>query len=155
MFINILISASLSGQYVKPCLLASGGLFASGTKISISYSIGEQAIKTIKTKSNIFTEGFQQTFPDKKFRGSKNKILVYPNPVEDILTISFEIEETKSYVVTIFSLTGQTLSIKKYDDLAYTKNMKYDFSNRARGLYLIKIQSTDGQFFRTFKIEKL
>ena len=154
-FISILTIGSLSGQYIKPYVLADGACFKTETNISISYSIGEPAIRTVKTNENIFTEGFQQTYYSSIYPGAKNKIKVYPNPVDDFLKVSFEIEESNSYIVTIYSISGQTMNINNYKNLTRSDTYSYDFSSHPKGLYLIKIQSVDGQYFRTFKIEKL
>lgn len=153
-FISVLVIASLSGQSNKPYLLASGGIFQKNTIVSLSYSIGEPAIRTIKTSNNIFTEGFQQSFSIITFLEIRNAIRVFPNPVTDYLNVSFYIEDTNSYIVGIYTITGQIIDIQQYNNLTASTVKQYDFTNRSGGLYLVKVQSLDGRYFKTFKIKK-
>lgn len=72
---------------------------------------------------------------------SKNQVKVYPNPVQDFLQISAKSDILK---VDVYSTEGKLISSQKTD--------KIDFSNVPKGLYLLKITTTQGK--KTEKVIK-
>ncbi len=74
-----------------------------------------------------------------------SKVIVYPNPVKDILNLSFDKEITN---VSILTLLGQEVLNKDINANEGT----IDTSNLASGTYLVKVTSNDG--IKTLKIIK-
>jgi carboxypeptidase T len=70
---------------------------------------------------------------------------IYPNPVRDNLQIESQIND---YTITVFSTHGQVLFYSKNN----SRNRFLDYSNYAKGLYLMTIKSKKGS--KTFKIFK-
>jgi Leucine-rich repeat (LRR) protein len=60
-----------------------------------------------------------------------NQLLVYPNPVKDIISITSN-SATIVKNITIFNLLGK--------EMFYTKNLNFNISNLPTGLYVLKIQ---------------
>jgi len=73
------------------------------------------------------------------------KVIVYPNPVKDILNLSFDKEITN---VSIHTLLGQEVLNKNINANEGT----VDVSNLSVGTYLVKVTSNDG--IKTLKIIK-
>jgi Secretion system C-terminal sorting domain len=73
------------------------------------------------------------------------KVIVYPNPVKDILNLSFDKEITN---VSIHTLLGQEVLNKDMN----TNEGTIDTSNLVSGTYLVKVTSNDG--IKTLKIIK-
>ena len=69
---------------------------------------------------------------------------IYPNPVHDLLTISFK--ELEEYTIEINSLNGQVL----YRAKTSASSFQIDLSSFPRGLYLINIRTNE--FVNTKKI---
>ncbi|WP_298117595.1 T9SS type A sorting domain-containing protein [Flavobacterium sp.] len=76
---------------------------------------------------------------------SISKIIVYPNPVKDILNISLDKEIT---VVSIYNLLGQEVMIKSVN----SNQTLMDISNLSAGTYLVKVAS--GNEVKTVKVVK-
>ena len=66
-----------------------------------------------------------------------NNIIIYPNPVSDILYISSE--NTVSETITIYSLNGK----KVVEDITETNSI--DVSTLSKGMYFIEISSESGK----------
>jgi hypothetical protein len=143
-------------QDPKLSVIASGGDYVEKDGYSLSYTFGECATKTYIVSTMAFTQGFQQG----KFNSPEpSKILelkVYPNPVtNDVLHITLPVRnDINSYLVSFYTSTGQVLLIKQFKNLTVGTPEDFDFSPLAKGLYLVKIQSTDNTFLKIFKIEK-
>ncbi|HEY4787811.1 MAG TPA: T9SS type A sorting domain-containing protein [Bacteroidales bacterium] len=139
----------------SPVLLASGGeFFKIADSYSLSYSIGEMAVKTLSKGNHILTEGFQQGKPHFPVPVIKD-ILCMPNPVEEKLTIAFYVDNGLSFVIKIYNILGKAIDSYEYDNVL-SGDMKYlNFSKYAKGFYLIQVISKNGNVQRTFKIEKI
>jgi len=138
--------------------IASGGDFAEYDNFTISYTIGECAIQTSPQIGLIqFTEGFQQgeiiipvdTLPI---------VSVYPNPVTDktdgILYVNLPYKDGISgYYISIYSLQGKIIMSRNSDTSVSCQRERLNFSVLPRGLFFVKVQSSDGTVSRTFKIE--
>ncbi len=82
----------------------------------------------------------------------EDKIIVYPNPVNDILKIKINSSEIKSSDIILYDTNGriQNLnSLEKTSDLQY----KLDISNVYPGVYILKIKVENS--YKTFRIIKL
>jgi hypothetical protein len=79
------------------------------------------------------------------FTTSQNNVKTYPNPVKDILNISFDKEIS---TVSIFNLIGQEVITKSINSNEST----IDVSNLASGNYLVKV--TSNEELKTTKIIK-
>ncbi|HAT65565.1 MAG TPA: hypothetical protein DCS66_13370 [Flavobacteriaceae bacterium] len=71
---------------------------------------------------------------------------VYPNPVEDRLSVITTLED---YSIEIINSTGQVVNFQKNNNGLQT----VDYSNLASGMYLLKL--TSGDISESFKIVRL
>ncbi len=65
-------------------------------------------------------------------------VKIYPNPVKDVLNISFE--EQGTYVITIVDAIGKVVYTNTAD-----KNFSVNTSNLNQGIYILKVKSTHEQ----------
>jgi hypothetical protein len=146
-------SQQLSHQVLVPLAgLSSGG------NITYSQTVGETAVEVTGCTFYIFTQGFQQ--PDIKYsekdKPSGSGVKVYPNPVNDFLTIEMYGEEAKTFRIEIIDVAGKIIRSERRE---FCDNFWFrepqSVKDLTGGLYMIRIISDDGLFNRTFRIEKI
>jgi len=82
-------------------------------------------------------------------RNQTNNFSVFPNPVNDILTLNFSDYNNAGLSVEVFNMLGQ--KIKTFKILNNTENL--DLSDLTNGIYLLKINHN--KTTQTIKIKKL
>jgi hypothetical protein len=148
-----LLSQSLSHQVIVPV----AGLQSSG-KVHYSQTAGEAAVSVIGCSEYVFTQGFQQpgVIIKKETPPSGNGVKVYPNPVTDIVTIELFGSGSRTFLIDFFNISGTIIRTEKFEfNDQYWLCQPFQVENYSKGLFLIRILSTDGLINRTFKIEKL
>ena len=63
----------------------------------------------------------------------------HPNPFNPLTTISFDIKENESGILTLFNIKGQKIESQQFDSGKH--NFLWDASNQASGIYLYKLQT--------------
>ena len=71
------------------------------------------------------------------FISNEDLVRVYPNPTQGEITIAFTSNDTIGTVATIYSITGQQLA-------QFKQTNKIDISNFEKGIYFLKVESTNG-----------
>ena len=150
---------SVSGaQSISRSLTSVTGTTSAANGFYLSYSVGEAVNTSLFGNRHFLTQGFQQpslintdsSSPDDQF----DAVDVFPNPVEEELTVSFRIRILTTYFVDVFDMSGRLLMAKKYEKL--TSQDKYlDLSNFSKGMYFVHVYSSIRKMDRVFKIEKL
>ncbi|MPN12913.1 hypothetical protein SDC9_160233 [bioreactor metagenome] len=78
---------------------------------------------------------------------------IAPNPVNDVVSISFNSESTENMLIDICSLTGSTIATI-FDGAATLGHNKLDFNlanmKIATGTYMIKITNSKGMISKQF-----
>ena len=150
------LCVNIGAQQFYPVIVSPGGNCIETNSYSISYTIGEPAIKSLTSPDLFLTQGFQQGDPGSSpgDTGSINEIRMFPNPVIKKLTIQFFVEDIDSYYVSVYAVTGSLIYSLEYKNLYNKERKTIDFSILPRGLYLIKTQSINGTLQHTFKIVK-
>jgi hypothetical protein len=150
---NVSFSQQLSHQVLVP----AAGQAVSGT-LNYSQTVGETAIEIISSSGFVFTQGFQQ--PGIKLNPgempSGNGVEVYPNPVTDNLTIKLFGDISREFNIQIISITG-TIAIS--EKLSFINNYFIEkvipVGQLNKGIYLVRVISSDKLISRIFKIEKM
>ncbi len=143
----------LSNQVIVPV----AGL-QSSTKVHYSQTVGEAAVEVIGCTEYVFTQGFQQ--PGIKIVKDNpppgNGVKVYPNPVFDFVNIEMFGDMTRTFIIDFISISGTIIRSEKFEFKdQYWFCQPFAVEKYSRGLFLIRIKSTDGVINRVFKIEKL
>ncbi len=142
-------------------LLPAAGLMTSGT-ISYQQTAGETAVEIFVLYPYTLTQGFQQprVLPGENPYPGVNGIEVFPNPVSkdnnNLLKVSLKSSEVRMYMIVMFNFSGSVVYTWQSDsslDQSYVHEV--DMSNFSRGIYIVRVTSTDGVIDLSYKIEKL
>lgn len=80
--------------------------------------------------------------PNSGVAGSKSlKMLIYPNPTRDNITVSYQLIDKSKVKIEVFSLSGQNFETIVGDYLEGIQNQQINLSNYAAGIYLIRLQA--------------
>ena len=69
-----------------------------------------------------------------------SRLLVYPNPVNDILNIDFTFKNNQSVELKIVNILGEVMYFEKVNQIELSYSNKFDFSKFSKGLYFIKLK---------------
>ncbi len=156
--IIIIFATTLVAQQLTQNVVASGGYSNTKSESYLAYTFGETAIKTLKSRSNVLTEGFHQTHPKITYSGP-NLIDAWPNPVTSKsnhkLCLTFYSSEINTYIATLYDISGRSIGFYKYENVQSVEIKEIDFKVFAKGMYFLKVQSENGKIRKPFKIEKL
>jgi hypothetical protein len=133
------------------------GLQTSG-KVHYSQTAGEAAVEVIGCTEYVFTQGFQQpgVALNKETPPPGNGVKVYPNPVFDFVTIEIYGSQSRTFLIDFFNFSGSVIRTEKFElKDQHWFCQPFSVEKYSKGLFLIRIMSTDGLINRTFKIEKL
>ena len=83
---------------------------------------------------------------------SKLELNMYPNPVADMLNVTFKAEKQKQYTVSVMSNTGQ-LVYEKQITSDVENNLQINTSELAEGIYFVKIENENGFYSKPVMIK--
>jgi hypothetical protein len=141
-------------SHAQEAITASGGV-ASGTGGSASYSMGQVFYTNSNGAGGSVSTGVQQPFEISvvteinEARGINLKVLAYPNPTTNYLTVT--VEETMDYPFTaqLFDSNGKMVVSEKI----IHQESKIDLRLLLQGVYFLKILQAEMEI-KTFKIIK-
>ncbi len=151
-----LLSCCIKAQTVTPVVYSNQGGYNVASGGSISWTIGEPVSETYTTSTNKTTMGFHQ--PELgvatliKEQGDQADVLVFPNPVSDVLTISFKDLNTGSYHLELHDDLGKMIyknDVEIKDDNKMVQLTMQPFSS---GNYYLRIGNST--FNKTVKLNK-
>ncbi|MBN2632768.1 MAG: hypothetical protein JXR66_04365, partial [Bacteroidales bacterium] len=128
-----LLSQSISHQVLVPAAgIRSDGNFA------ISQTIGETMVEMTKNSYYILTQGFQQSsIREFEFDDKLEIVRVFPNPVNDYITLEMTGRKARSFSIEFLDLTGRVvISVRKTFGPNYWYREQYNVSGLMGGLYL-------------------
>ncbi|TAL60823.1 MAG: T9SS type A sorting domain-containing protein [Bacteroidetes bacterium] len=148
-----LFSQRLSHQVLVPV----AGVTSTGN-ISYSQTIGETAVEIFSSSDYEFTQGFQQPgiklAPETLVEG--NGVDVYPNPAIDNLTIKLFGDVSRDFRIEVINITGTIIISERLSFIdSYYLEKALPLGKFNKGIYFVRVISTDRTINRTFKIEKL
>ncbi len=143
---------------LTPSVISSGGGYGENGNISISWTLGELAVTTLKGESMLLTQGFQQPFDIgdgiRKDEVSWD-ISVYPNPVKDELRIRFNIENAGDFLLEIQDVAGRLIRQEQRKQISTGDIVILNTSTCADGIYFLKILTPDRQQVQVISLRKL
>ena len=142
------VSATLWAQQA----VVSGGNYHKGTTGSISWSLGETAISTLKAGEYIITQGVQQSKLTVKAiddeTGIPTKVTAYPNPTSDYLYIEVD-GDIENLWYEVYTVNGLYIAGSLFE-----KNpQRVDFNKFNSGVYVIKVRHNSNKI-KSFRIVK-
>jgi hypothetical protein len=159
--IFMLISGAQAQTYqFSPNVYSSQGQDFRNSEFEISYTIGEMAaVTTISNPSITFTQGFHQ--PDKFSVGfetieSKWSGYIYPNPVDDQVTLSISSDYQANYIIDLFDAGGRRiLANKEINHLPGSQQFSFSTAELSAGTYLLRVSSLEGRNQRSFRFTRM
>jgi hypothetical protein len=152
-----IFSSNLMAQSLTPTVVSSGGSYHSAGGYTLSATIGEIAVTTLKTASLILTQGFQQPYDigvGIKETGLDWSITTYPNPVSEYLNIRFDLEEPLDLNVEIMDISGRKQMIRELYYVTRGEIVTFNMTEFSRGVYLVRISTPDQRVQKVYKIQK-
>lgn len=70
-----------------------------------------------------------------------NQVIIYPNPVNDILNINFELNKSTATKIEILDLSGKQVGVILYENLKGIVSKQFNTSEFKSGIYFVKIQT--------------
>ncbi len=71
---------------------------------------------------------------------SVSKLLIYPNPVVDVLNIEFEFRNNQKVELKIVNILGEVMYFEKVNQSELSYSNKFDFTKFSKGLYFVKLK---------------
>jgi hypothetical protein len=133
---NNQLLATISGEYTPPnmpdpVVCPNGHLFIAFSSNSGVNGPGFVANWEISTGIEDQNENFDQ-------------LMIYPNPADNLLNISFNFEQTQSFEIRLISVTGKVVYSENTQDFTGNYINRIDLSNMAKGVYFLNMQSETG-----------
>ena len=156
LFSLCIVSSLLRSQTVTPMVYSNQGGYNVAAGGSISWTIGEPISETYTTTTKITTMGFHQ--PELGIatlineQGQDKNILVYPNPVSEVLSVSFKDLESNTYQLELLDATGKLVYVVDVKITEHTSPIHMNMSKYAAGNYYLRI--TNPSFIKTVKLNK-
>ena len=160
---KLLLSLAIVGtlacrsQTVTPVVLSNQGGFSSLSGGSISWTIGEPVSESYVGATKITTMGFHQ--PELAIltliaeQGEDKNILVYPNPVKDLLSVNFSGLKSGTYKLQLIDDLGKLIFTTETPISENNQTFQIKLTEIAAGNYFLKVENKD--FSKTVKINKV
>jgi hypothetical protein len=137
-------------QITSQTLVGSGDVHVANG-YSMSYSVGQTAFTTLKGNSYIITQGFQQSQENKTIAQNDLQKIdfqanIYPNPTADILHLSIEGNLDTSFLIQIYTLSGQLVLSQK----ANGASIDIEVQNLPKGTYFLSLNKGEQKLSAKF-----
>ncbi|HNS18340.1 MAG TPA: T9SS type A sorting domain-containing protein [Bacteroidales bacterium] len=146
------------GQSLIPDVVASAGDIFTGKHSSLEWTLGEVTIETISSETSLLTQGFHQSYLQVlKVNAPEDplvNVLVYPNPVNDLLTIEITTaEKNPQFKLELFDFVGQRM----HDQVIETQTHKeqLDVSSFSSSFFVLRVINLRSHTTESFKIYKV
>lgn len=148
----------LEAQVISHKVLVPAASTFQGEVYTVSQTIGEPVVAFLNTESWDLTQGFQQpsTTLVALIPPNGNGIKVFPNPVQDYLTIEMFGDGVIDYRITVFGIEGTVYFRKDYKcSGSFWRIESLNVSDFKSGIYFVRVQTNPRKIERMFKIEKM
>lgn len=147
-------------QSITPEVIATAGDYFVGSNATLSWTLGEVVTETVSNANYTLTQGFQQpnynitSIPDDpNIKNDQSAdINIYPNPVGDLLNVSFKDMKQDNVLITLFDLNGKILINDIAENTTALKQLNMSFV--AKGSYILRFATKNGKFLKSFKVVK-
>jgi len=145
-------------QTLVPDVIASAGDFFTGKNGSIGWTLGEAATETLSSETSLLTQGFHQPHLQivrvDTLEDPNVDVSVYPNPVNDLLTIEITSSEKNPCLrLELFNVEGQRI----YDHSIHCQDYheQLDVSQFSSSLFVLRVTNLNTRITGSFKIHKI
>lgn len=158
MFLLLAMACRCYSQDVSHQVLVPMASVVDVNYYNVNQTVGESIVEGLDASDFYLTQGFNQpsihVVSSRPSEGSG--VEVYPNPAVDILNIELFGFERTDFEIVIFGFNGALLH--KEEIICGREHWSIesiDVSNYKRGLYFVRVRSSDNRISRLFKIEKM
>jgi hypothetical protein len=152
----IILSIPAFTQSLTPSVVASSGNDHENEGVSLSWTLGEIAIKTLETETIILTQGFHQgdilVDAIEKVIDENFTIRIFPNPTNQSVTIELFRQDPVRVYIEVIDINGKLLSNKQVE--ATDNQAEIDFSHYIPATYFLRIKTPDNKLNITYPIIK-
>lgn len=149
-----LFLASFSLTVTAQQSVTASGKNATGSGGSSSYSVGQVVYTAISGANGNLTQGVQQPYEISTLGIDELPEMIlqfsaYPNPTNDVLTLSIENHNTDNLSYQLFDISGKVIGNSKLTG----SHTSIDMTSHESALYFLKITENNREI-KTFKIIK-
>lgn len=144
-------------QLERSVIGSTGGDAESGD-LHVSHTVGEAVVTTESSSTIILTQGFHQ--PTDFMIGIESaehgvSITAFPNPTEGTVVLDLTTEKPHEFHVEVFDATGKR--VLSNDNFTARQEHKHtvDLSTVASGNYFIRLSTTEDDFQKSLKVQKI
>jgi hypothetical protein len=153
----LLIVNFINAQSIDKTTFSSSGKLITNASNQLNFTVGEPIIGSISNASNELEQGFWNaatkiTLSENSFLLDKLDVTVYPNPVQNILKITFETAVSQDYQLRLFDMTGKLLKTQKIQSGNIENQIK--MSDLSKGAYLLNITQINSNKTIIYKLIK-
>lgn len=152
LIILFLLISGLTEIQAQHSISASGG-DVTGSSGTISFSVGQMAYKSITGTNGSIEQGVQHAYvissQTEINEGIVLKHSIFPNPVNDYLTLQIDHSELTGFSFHLYDINGRLLQSQKIHENKLWINM----DNLKPAIYMLKIYRNE-RAIKTFKIIK-
>jgi hypothetical protein len=154
LFFLTLIFSFVNAQVKEIETISAGGGSSKNENLELSWTLGQLVIVTGELNENSVTQGFHQTIIQITITNLNDDLNefqynVFPNPVDEVLTIEFP--EKKDFEYSIFNENGELVISGKLTDIRNHINL----SQLYRGTYILYVKDQNSNKLSSYKISKL
>lgn len=148
--------SAINAQSISQYVIGNSGATISGVSNTLSFTLGETVIGNISNGESL-GQGFwlgaieEVVLSNDDFSQSTDAV-VYPNPVSDMLNITFKDMAGQDFEVMLYDVNGKAVMHQELKNSASTETI--NLSSFSSGIYLLKIAQVSTQKSKTFKIIK-
>ena len=161
-FLFLLSTLSLTAQVqLVNSVIASAGRFSTSGSITLSWTLGEMAVKTLAGTNLMLNQGFQQPWELIIDGGTPIQepelnwsVKAFPNPVRDNLNVEFTLEKSERFSMEILDITGKKIYQREAETIMPDQTIQLDFSSYKEGIYILRVVSEDQKTHKIYKIRK-
>jgi hypothetical protein len=136
--------------HLPPAVLAAGG--SSDGSSTGFYRWRLSMVHVINLSGDYSTKQKGLALDDTKLDWS---VSLYPNPVEEYLTVEFKLTEAKDFVIKLTDITGRTLMIQEARTIVPGDIIELNLSKYSSTLYLLHISTWDQKTHNVYRIQKI
>jgi len=149
MFLALLFVKTIEAQNLSPTVVNSSGGVILNSSHSLEWSLGELAVSTLISPTNLLTQGFLQpttTIVGTEDLFDENRFSAFPNPVSGWLTLQTDIANIKT--VQVHDVLGRLVLQSDFQPLL-------DVHLLESGTFAVSLFDKQNQLLHCFKISKI
>jgi hypothetical protein len=148
----LVIPSYVFSQQLERSILSTAGEVGRTDKMTLSWTLGELAVNKASSGNLIFTEGFQQGSKSSIVHSIDEKLIVWPNPSEDFVSVNWTISEGQNNLC-LTDMNGKMMKLKQVSTMENQSSL--DITDVRPGVYFLTLRDNSGRIVRSAKVCKI